>query len=300
MREKIFIEIPRAGEIEKLLSRSGINAAKAVISGADTRTELKKLKEDNLKLQAELNDLLSLYGYFDKDLDIKFYCSDCKDTGYIDGKMCQCMKILLREIVYSELNSISPLKLSTFDSFDLSYYSNKRNQDGKIPRARLEKIFNFCCDYANNFTGKNPSILMEGGTGLGKTHLSLAIAKTVINKGFDVVYCSVPDILRKLEQEHFSKDSTLKTKESLESCDLLILDDLGTEFATKFTKAAVYNLINTRMMMSKPTIINTNLSLAEIQDLYSDRLVSRIIGEHVYLEFIGEDIRILKRINLKA
>ena len=110
-----------------------------------------------------------------------------------------------------------------------------------------------------------------------------------------MVYCSVPDILRKLEQEHFSKGSELKTKKSLENCELLILDDLGTEFATQFTKAAVYNLINTRMMMSKPTIINTNLSLAEIKDLYSDRLVSRIVGDHVYLEFIGEDIRIIKR-----
>ena len=136
---------------------------------------------------------------------------------------------------------------------------------------------------------------MEGGTGLGKTHLSLAIAKTVIEKGFGVIYGSVPAILRELEQEHFSKGSELKTKKSLESCDLLILDDLGTEFANQFTKAVVYNLINTRMIMSKPTIINTNLSLAEIKDLYSDRLVSRIIGEHIYLEFIGKDIRLIKR-----
>lgn len=294
-REKIFAEIPRAKEIEQLISRSGIAAAKAVLSGAKSQIELQKLKNDNIKLQNELKEILLTYGYSEDDLDIKYSCQDCNDSGYIDGKMCQCMKKILCTAACDELNALSPLDLSTFESFKLTYYSDKPDTMGKVPRKRLSKIMDFCIEYAEKFNATGKSILMEGGTGLGKTHLSLAIAQRVIDCGFGVVYTSVPNILRELEREHFSKSAASDTKNNLEQCDLLILDDLGTEFATSFTKSTVYNIINTRMMMSKPVIVNTNLSLSELKIMYSERFISRFIGEHYYLEFIGEDIRLLKR-----
>ncbi len=294
-RDKIYKEIPRVREIEQLLTHTGLAAAKAVISGSDTRTELTRLRDENLKLQGELKVILNSRGYRPEDLEEHYKCPMCRDKGYNDGIMCVCMKKLLRDIAFSELNSLSPLSLSSFDSFSLKYYSDSPDKNGNVPRTRLEKIFNFCQDYAENFNGLNKSILMEGGTGLGKTHLSLAIARRVIEKGFGVIYCSAPNILSVLEKEHFSRDSDRPTLRHLEQCDLLILDDLGTEFSTHFTTTSIYNLINTRMSREKPTIVNTNLSLYELKKNYTERLVSRMIGEHIYLEFIGEDVRIVKR-----
>ncbi len=294
-REKIYSKLPRVKEIETALAGTGIAAAKAVLAGSDTKSELLKLKDANLKLQGELKILLVQNGYNMQDLEEQYSCPKCSDKGYIDGKMCSCMKTLLRDIEFEKLNSLSPLSLSSFETFDVRYYSDKPASDGSIPRVRLEKIFEFCKKYADDFNGRNLSILMEGGTGLGKTHLSLAIAHRAIERGFGVIYCSAPNILAELEKEHFSRDSDTNTQKHLEECDLLIVDDLGTEFATQFTKTCIYNLINTRLSRGKPVIVNTNLSLSELKKAYSERFVSRMIGEHFYLEFIGEDVRIAKR-----
>lgn len=297
-REKIYSRLPRVREIETQLASTGITAAKAVLNGSDTKTELIRLKDENLKLQGELKVLLVQNGFTLQDLDEQYFCPKCRDKGYIDGKMCSCMKTLLRDIAYEQLNALSPLALSTFETFDLRYYSDKPDADGNIPRKRLEKFYNFCKNYAETFNGSNRSILMEGGTGLGKTHLSLAVAQRVIDRGFGVIYCSAPNILAVLEKEHFSRDPVSSTQKHLEECDLLIIDDLGTEFATQFTRTCMYNLINTRLSRNKSTIINTNLSVSEMRKAYSERFVSRMIGEHYYLEFIGDDVRIAKRRNM--
>ncbi len=297
-RERIYAEIPRVREIEQLLARTGIAAAKAVLAGSDTKTELIKLRDENLKLQGELRVLLAKNGLKPEDLEEQYKCPMCSDKGYIDGKMCQCMKTLLRDTAFNELNSLSPLSLSSFDTFSLNYYSDTPDKNGKVPRRRLENIYNFCVNYAENFGDMSKSLLMEGATGLGKTHLSLAIARRVIEKGYGVIYCSTPNILSVLEKEHFSRDSDRPTKRHLEECDLLILDDLGTEFSTQFTTSTIYNIINTRLSRDKATIVNTNLSLFELKKIYSERLVSRMVGEHIYLEFVGEDIRLAKRRSL--
>lgn len=294
-REQIYRKIPRAKEIETLLAKTGISAAKTVLAGGDTKSELIKLRDNNLKLQGELKVLLVQNGYTTADLEEQYFCQQCRDYGYVDGKMCSCMKRLLREISYEELNSLSPLSLSSFDTFDLGYYSGKPDDNNKIPRTRLTNIFNYCKKYAEEFCGFGKSILMEGGTGLGKTHLSLAIAQRVIERGYGVVYCSAPDILNVLEREHFSRTAKNETLHRLNECDLLIIDDLGTEFSTQFTQSCIYNLINTRISQEKPTIVNTNLSLTELKKLYSERFVSRFIGDQCYFEFIGDDVRIIKR-----
>lgn len=296
-REKIYSKLPKVRDIEMQLASTGISAAKAVLNGSDTKTELIRLRDANLRLQGELKVLLVQNGYTLQDLEEQYICPKCSDKGYIDGKMCSCMKTLLRDIAYEQLNALSPLALSTFETFDINYYSDKPNADGNVPRNRLEKFYKFCKNYAETFDGTNLSILMEGGTGLGKTHLSLAVAQRVIDRGFGVIYCSAPNILAALEKEHFSRDPVSDTQKHLEECDLLIIDDLGTEFATQFTRTCMYNLINTRLSRNKPVIVNTNLSLAEMKKAYSERFVSRMIGEHYYLEFIGDDVRIAKRLN---
>lgn len=294
-REEIYRKLPRVREIERMLTHTGLAAAKAVVSGSDTKTELIKLRDENLKLQGELKVLLNSNGYKPEDLDEQYKCEMCRDRGYIDGKMCGCMKVLLRDIAFKELNALSPLSLSSFETFSLEYYSDMPDSNGHVPRTRLEKIYNYCKNYAETFNGCNKSILMAGGTGLGKTHLSLAIARRVIERGYGVIYCSTPNILAVLEKEHFSRDSARPTLRHLEECDLLILDDLGTEFSTHFTTTSIYNLINTRMAREKATIINTNYSMYELKKNYTDRLISRIGGEHTYFEFIGQDVRLKKR-----
>lgn len=293
-REEIYLKIPRVKEIERELAQTGYRAAKAVVQGEDTKKQLIKLRDTNLRLQDELKVILVKNGYTTADLDEQYKCTICSDKGYVDGRMCGCMKILLRDIAFNELNKLSPLAPSSFDTFSLEYYSDEPDENGNVPRKRMEKILTFCKNYAERFTLGSESIYMEGATGLGKTHLSLAIAGAVIDKGYGVIYCSLPDIVSKIEKERFTSDYETGTLNHLENCDLLILDDLGTEYPTAFTKSCVYNLINKRLLMQKPTIINTNLTSKEIKGLYSDRLISRMLGEQVYLKFIGKDIRLKK------
>ena len=296
-RKNLFSRCPRAAEIENLIARTSIAAAKAVFGGANIKTELAKLKDSNLALQKELSDILKSYGLPENHLEQWYNCDKCRDTGYIDGKMCSCMKKLMREVAYENLNKMTPLALSDFDSFSLDYYSKEVTQNARCsPYTKMTDVLGFCKKYAKLFNETSNSLLFQGPPGLGKTHLSLAIAREVIDKGYGVVYVSAPAIITKIENEHFDIRNQDKTTESIVTeCDLLIIDDLGTEFVTKFSISTVYNIINTRMIESKPTIISTNLTLTELQAYYNSRIISRIIGMLDRVEFVGTDIRQIKR-----
>ncbi len=285
---------PNAEKIETMLSATAIAAAKAVLSGGSAKEQLARLKQNNQALQSQLNELLKAEGHEQDYLEPHYSCTFCSDTGYIDGRMCDCMKKLLRAESYRRLNALTPLSLSTFESFSLDYYPAKAQEEGqKSPRAVMEGLYNNCRKYAAGFSPASPSLIMQGGTGLGKTHMSLAIANTVIQKGFGVIYCSVNNIITKLEREHFGRDDG-DTDRMLLECDLLILDDLGTEFRSSFSGAEIYNIINTRLMTQKPTIISTNLSMQELQERYTERFASRIMGNYVRFAFCGRDNRLQK------
>ncbi len=299
-KTEVYNAIPRLAEIEKELSTIGVSAAKAVLGGGDAVAELTSLKEKSICLQNEKIDLLKSNGYSEDYLEPHFSCEKCSDTGYIelDNKTitCDCYKKLLSATACEELNKISPLSLSTFDSFNLNYYSENPDNNGNIPYKVMSAIYDYCLNYAKTFSTSSKSILMKGETGLGKTHLSLAIANEVINRGYSVVYVSAPDILSQLEKEHFSYgySNEQEIMQSLLDCDLLILDDLGTEFITQFSTTAIYNLFNTRINMGKPIIINTNLNPRELEQTYSQRFVSRAKAVCSILNFIGSDIRFMK------
>lgn len=297
-KEELYAKNPRLSEIDAELSQVWVETAKAILSeNGDTKAVINSLKEKSLALQHEYNKILNDMGFDSDYLDVHYSCEKCKDTGKyeVNSKtvLCECYKKLLSDCVCEQLNSISPLTLSTFDTFNLSFYDDVTDTNGKNPYQTMVKIFDFCENYANNFTINSKSILMKGNTGLGKTHLSLAIANKVIEKGYSVVYVSAPDILSKLEREHFSGDYSDEndTFRSLIGCDLLIIDDLGTEFSTQFTKAAIYNIFNSRVLQNKPIIMNTNLSVNELVEMYSSRFYSRVIGSCFRLDFIGRDIR---------
>lgn len=296
-KAEIFSRLPRAEEIERELSSCSINAARAVFSGGDTKAQLEALSNTSKTLKSELEALLASKGYTLNDLEPQFTCKVCEDRGQVekDNKTltCNCLKELLKECACNEVNSLSPLSLSTFESFDLSYYPETDTADGVNPRRRMTQIFNYCKNYAKTFTLASKSILMRGSTGLGKTHLSLSIANELLSKGFSVVYVSAPDILFQLERAHFSYnyDKEQELLDTLSNCDLLIIDDLGTEFATNYTNAQIYNIFNNRILLRKPVIINTNLTMKDLETSYTPRFVSRVMGTCDKLDFVGRDIR---------
>lgn len=299
-KEEVYKRFPRVKELEKQISMGGIKTARAVLAGGDVKEAVSKLRDQNLAMQAEVKRILTDNGYPANYFEPKYFCKKCEDKGYYDinGKTvrCSCMKSALVTCACAELNRYAPLSLSTFESFDLEYYDKSINPKVKTsPYEHMSKVFRLCQNYADNFSKNSESILMSGETGLGKTHLSLAIANEVIKKGYGVVYASAPPIISKLEKEYFSSDKDDSLFSMLADCDLLIIDDLGTEFYSQFAVSQFYNLFNSRMLSNKPIIINTNLTITELKEKYTDRFVSRICGNARQLDFLGRDIRIRRK-----
>ena len=295
-KSQLYLAVPRLKEIEKLLAEHGLKTVRCVISKTENVSDaIAKLRDENLKLQNERSEILKSLNLPSDYLDLKYECSVCQDEGFYEGKMCDCYIKELKKHTYNNLNKSSHLQLSDFSRFNLNYYPDTIVSGASVSaRNKMEQIYNFCTAYANNFNKNSGNILMTGATGLGKTFLSLSIASAVIDKGFGVVYSSAQNLLNTLEKERFfSSDSN--TLNNILECDLLIIDDLGTEFSTSFTVSTVYNIINTRINVGKPVIISTNLSLAELQEIYSERIVSRFIGEYTILKFAGNDIRQIKK-----
>lgn len=292
-KEILYKRFPMAEKIEKELSSTALQSARAVIAGNNSKTELIKLREKNKLLREKLKEILLSVDLREDYLEINYSCKKCSDEGFVDGIMCECMKDMLKKESYARLNSMSPLELSSFENFSLDYYSDvSPDKSEQSPRKRMSLILDFCKKYAKNFNVHSPGLLLTGGTGLGKTHLSLSIAREVINKGFGVIYGSAQNIVSKMENEKFKNyQNGEESERHYIDCDLLIIDDLGTEYNTAFSSAAIYNIINSRIMMNKPTIISTNLSMKEMEKSYTYRTVSRIIGNNIRLEFLGSDIR---------
>lgn len=293
-RDAFYRVCPRAKEIQYELAHVASGTARALFRGGNTVQAMTSLKEKSLSLQKEREDLLQKAGLQKDALFPHYQCEKCGDTGYIDGRMCTCLKGLLRQEAYRRLNSMTPLTLSGFEQFDLRYYSDQPASDGISPRMHMEGVLHFCRNYADTFSAHSASLLFQGRTGLGKTHLSLSIARQAIDRGYGVVYGSVQNFVSALEKERFGR-SNEDTNGMLLHCDLLILDDLGTEFSTTFVSSALYNIINTRLMAEKPTIISTNLSMKELLERYGERMVSRMIGGYQRLLFVGKDVRQIKK-----
>ena len=299
-RKAIYSEIPRVKELEKEISACGIKAARAVIKGNNVQPEIEKLRDKNLAMQKELKDLLASNGYSENVFEPHYICKKCGDTGYYDenGKtlVCSCLKNMLVACACEELNRTAPLALSTFDSFSLDYYDKREDPDlGTSPYIQMSKILAYCRNYAEKFRKNSESLLMKGATGLGKTHLSLAIANEVIKKGFGVIYASAPSLMTRLEKSYFSNSDDDSALNMLIESDLLIIDDLGTEIHGQFSVSLLYNIFNSRMLLNKPIIINTNLTMRELEKIYTERFVSRINGNARKLDFLGDDIRIRRK-----
>lgn len=298
-REKAYLAIPQLSQIQNRIAACGaqVIGAFAKGSGAEGKAFVEKLAKESLEAQKERKALLTAAGFPEDYLEPHYVCDKCEDTGVTNDGICNCQRELLIQVAKEEIEKSAPLSKSTFDKFSLDFYPEAVDSNGISPQKRMGEISQFCKAYADDFSINSPSLFMHGATGLGKTHLSLAITNTVIEKGYGVVYGSAPNIFGQLEKEHFSKQNPFERtyeQELLES-DLVIIDDLGVEFSTQFTVSCIYNIINSRILSGKPTIISTNLTPAELEDKYTQRITSRIIGSYISLKFTGRDIRQLKR-----
>ncbi len=285
-RAAAYEKYPRLAEIDRALSQKGSKIAITAISG--DRGGLEILQQQITALSEEKNKILS-----GDTFETRYDCPLCKDSGYVDGKLCDCVKTLAKQIARKQLAEQMPLDTCGFDNFDLNYYSD-RETDGIIPRKKMTSVFEFCREYAASFDPtRSESLLFIGGVGLGKTHLTMAIVSEIADKGYDIIYGSAYNLLSAVEREHFSAEKG-DSYESMIACDLLVIDDLGTEFTSPFLQSVLYNLINSRMLTRKPTIINTNLLLAEIEKRYSSRVMSRLMGYYNVRKFYGSDVRQIK------
>lgn len=285
--DEISEKIPELEEIQRELSKIGLNISKVFLYSSDKQADIEKLMEESLKLQEKKKKLLIENGYDEDALAVRYTCDACRDTGFIGSRRCKCHKELLKEIERENLSKIAPIDECTFDSFNTAYYPDS---------ARAEKIKSTCFKYASQFTTGSKNIIFYGGTGLGKTHLSLAIANGVINRGYSVVYGTAQNILNDLQNENFGRTDNLRYYErAVLNCDLLIIDDLGTEFRNNYTVACLYNIINSRLLAKLPVIISTNYSTAELEEKYDQRITSRIIGEYRPVTLTGNDIRYIRK-----
>lgn len=237
----------------------------------------------------QLQTLMAVAEIAEADLEPPYTCPACMDRGVANSQTCTCRQAILNQLVYEQLCDVSPARECSFDNFSLSYYDQEQ-------QAVMGKVVESCLRYVREFSRESKNLLFTGTPGLGKTHLSLAMAEGVVRSGQLVMYVSAPHLMDELERGKFQKDAVaLEYREVIFGCDLLVIDDLGTEMVTSYTKSEVYDLVNTRLNTSRPTIINTNLSLRDIEKKYTSRVCSRIAGTYAVVEFKGRDIRFQKR-----
>ena len=290
-----YRRVPRLKEIDLRLRQTMAKAAQAVFaSGGDVQQAMAQAKNENLALQMERQELIAANfepGY----LDDEPICEHCGGTGYIGSSMCECLRELCRQEQKRELTFLNVGKES-FEQFRLEYYPDRIDpRQGVNIRSVMEKTFQTCRRYAFDFTERSENLLFSGGTGLGKTFLSACIARTVADRGYSVCYETASHLFTKLERAKFNGDEEARRdSEKFTACDLLIVDDLGTEMGGQFTTSALYGLINDRILAGKATIISTNLTIEEFEKRYNRQIASRLRGNFRRIPFMGEDIRLKK------
>ena len=292
-QEQAEREYPELAELRKERTAAGIEAARLAASGAP-RDEVDAALAKAARADAAQQALLQADPALAARLAPAYTCPVCEDTGRVGGAVCECVHTLVRGMRRAAINASSPLALCSFDTFSLEKYPDTRLPGQELMvRAHMAEVLEYCRYYAAHFSpGNSPSLYLYGSAGLGKTHLALSIANTVLEQGRDVVYVSAQNAFSAIERERFS-DAEGDTLAALQSADLLILDDLGTEYISPYVSSCLYGLINTRVCRRLPTIYTSNIvNDADLQRRYTEKIVSRLLGSCETLCFCGEDVRL--------
>lgn len=292
-----YEKLPQLKELHRAISELSIKQARKLIDGDESA--LAELKVQLKALSQEAKDLLTAGGFPTDYLDPVYSCTDCKDTGYIGNKKCHCFQKAIIDMLYTQSNLKYILQEENFDTFSFSYYSTNHidPKTGASALANMEKAYMAARDFVATFGKEFHNLFLYGDTGVGKTFLSNCIAKELIDTSHSVIYLSSFELFDTLAKSKFGKDEAAgQMNEHIFDCELLIIDDLGTELANSFTVSQLFLCLNERLLRRKPTIISTNLSLEALVEIYSERTFSRITSNYTMLKLTGDDIRIKKKL----
>ena len=292
--QEAYGRFPRLSEIHALIASESVACGKALLNGDNQA--LDRLKLHIQKLGTERTSILQKGGYPADYLELTYTCPYCHDTGYIDNQKCQCFKKAEIDLLYTQSNLQGILEEENFSTFSYDYYSDDiRDASGKSSLERIHRVTEICHRFIREFDQTFSNLFFYGDTGVGKTFLSHCIASELLKTAHCVLYFSAFDLFDRLAQTAFSRKSeTDPGDDFILDCDLLIIDDLGTELTNSFVSSQLFLCINERISRRKSTIISTNLKLEDFSATYSERTFSRIASNYQMLKLIGKDIRIQK------
>ena len=300
--EEAYRLIPQIKNLEDEIISLSAQSGRLALHGDDR--SLKELKDSSAALKAVQIDLLAANGLPTDYLELQYQCNMCKDTGYVGNEKCNCFKQAISDLVYTGSNIKSILAKENFNKFSFRYYSDDYIDEtiGLSPLCNMQKVVAGCKNFIRHFNKNHDNLLLLGNTGVGKTFLANCIAKELLDRGYTVIYLTAFRLFDILEKNKFSKDESSAYEASNQfeyilDCDLLIIDDLGTELNNAFTNSQLYLIINERLLRQKSTVISTNLSLTNINTIYGERIFSRIASCYSVQSIIGEDIRLHKAVS---
>lgn len=297
-KDEVYKKIPELTEIDAKIVRGSIESAKLSLAG--DLSALKTLEERNRVLSEEKQRLMVQYGYPINYLKPTYLCNDCEDTGFIGNEKCHCFKQAIVDLLYSQSNVKEAIATENFSTFSYQYYSNNYVDDTTklTPLENMKRVVSKAKRFIEDFDTKYENLLIYGNTGVGKTFLSNCIAKELLDRSNTVIYLTAFQLFEILEKYKFNHEDdyeNIRNKfDYILDCDLLIIDDIGTELNNTFINSQLYQCINERHLKQKSTVISTNLSFEQLKSTYSERIFSRITSNYILLKIVGEDIRPLK------
>lgn len=295
---EVYARSPEFRSLDESISILSVQYGKRLLNGDDHA--VKSLKDELAILRKQKDELLHSCGFPADYLEPSYECPRCRDTGYIGNQKCRCFRAAASRLLYEQSNLKEILRTENFNSFSLKYYSDNYidPKSGRSSLSIMKDALAVCKEFTRTFEQEHKNIFLYGSVGVGKTFLSNCIAKELMDAGFSVIYYSAPALFNVLAQSTFHKDDTdaQNIHRYTFDCDLLIIDDLGTEFTNSFIASQLFTCINERLLGKKSTVISTNLSLDSLADLYTERSFSRITSNYIMLKLIGDDIRIKKKL----
>ena len=296
-RQEIYARLPVVRQLEAEIAERSVACAKKLLEG--DKSVLDRLKEDLKDLREQKSLIIRAAGYPDDYLELHYRCPDCRDTGLIDGRKCHCFLQAQMKLLHAQSNLEDVLERENFNALSYEYYDDTEilSQLGITNAAYMRRVVAGCREFVRDFDKKHDNLLFTGSTGVGKTFLTNCIARELMDDFHSVIYLTASDLFDVFSRNKFDYDNAEDMKDMYRfilDCDLLIIDDLGTELNNSFTSSQLFYCINERMNMSRSTIISTNLSIARLRDSYTDRVTSRIMRYRI-IPLYGRDIRLLKR-----